>query len=145
MTYTFQNSHIPAQIHMYVSTSWLLSFSQLFLTESILVFTYTHEPLYIPNLWTLLPLYFCYLSSCDQVKNCLFFNILVFVNFLSSTFVCTNCVVYFGTGTRSYILEKYSFLHKASSMWSHTVWVTIYIFNAKSCLYIYIYINWMWH
>ena len=38
-------------------------------------------------------------------------NIHVFVNFLSSTFICTNCVVYCGTGTQSYILEKYSFLH----------------------------------
>ena len=37
----------------------------------------------------------------------MFFNILVLVGFLSSTFICTNCVVYCGTGTRIYILEKH--------------------------------------
>ena len=40
----------------------------------------------------------------------MFFNILVFVNYLSSTFVCTNYAVYCGTGTLIYILEKYPFL-----------------------------------
>ena len=55
-------------------------------------------------------LFICYLSSCDKVK--LFvFNILVFVNFHSSTFVCINCVVYCRSGTLIYILEKYPFPH----------------------------------
>ena len=57
-------------------------------------------------------MYFCYLFSYDKVRNYLFFNILVFINFILFTFVYTNCVVYCGTGTQSYILEKYSFLHK---------------------------------
>ena len=38
-------------------------------------------------------------------------HILVFVKFLSSTFVGTNFVVYCRTGTLIYIFEKYSFLH----------------------------------
>ena len=43
VTYTYQNSHIPTHIHMYVSISWHLLFSLLFLTKKYFCFyTYTH-------------------------------------------------------------------------------------------------------
>ena len=100
-----------AHIHMYVSTSWPLSFLLLSLTKNFLALTYKHTPLFITQIYEYYYLFICYLSSCDKVKLFCFFLILVFVNFLSFMFVCTNCVVYCGTGSLIYILEKYLFLH----------------------------------
>ena len=122
MANTYQNSHIPAHIHMYVNTSWPHSFSLLFLAKNILVFTHTHThththihthtPLYIEIFMNITTFVFLLFVQLWYRKNCFaFFNILVFVNFSSSTFVSTNCIVYCGTGIRIYILEKYSFLH----------------------------------
>ena len=65
-----------------------------------------NTPLYTAKIYEHYYLCIRYLSNFDKVK--LFvFNILVFINFLSSTFICINCVVYCGTGTLIYILEKY--------------------------------------
>ena len=52
MTNRFSDLDIPelthtAHIQMYVSMSWLLSFSLLFFTKNILALTYKHTPLYI--------------------------------------------------------------------------------------------------